>query len=189
MTTEGAILTALTMLLTLGGVLFGFFMLAMISIKMAALNKWYVELNNKGQLDDVLVKPNGSSFKHKSTTYFLPTVARMGKFYPPGLPKILQVRVDHEKYITGNPNPIDIPELVTDQGVGQYLAQLAESRTSVMKNATEAWNAAQGKGLSSAEWILAIGIIVAIAAAGAAAYFGYSMSEEVTGISKAVRGL
>lgn len=189
MTTQAAFQLALTMVLVLGGTLGGFFMLALVSIKMASLNKWYVEINYKGQLDDVLVKPSGSSFIHKNTTYFLPSVARMGKFYPPGLPKILQVRVDHEKFIAGNPNPIDIPELVTDQGVGQYLAQLAESRTSVMKNATEAWNSANASGMSTTEIILAAGIFVAIAAAGVAAYYGYTMSEQVEVIAQAVVGL
>lgn len=165
------------------------FVMVLIGVKMKSVGHWYVEINFKGQLRDVLVKPIGGAFEWEATKYFLPKVARMDKLYPPGLPMVLQVNVPHEKYVAGNPHPIDIPELVTDQGIGQYLAQLSESRTTSLKNATEAWNSSQNKGLKTFEILMFAGMLIAVVAAGAAAYFSYDMSEQVAAISKALRGL
>ena len=152
---------------------------AVIGFKIKAKDAWYCEFNNQGTVSSVLLKAApDNTVEYMDGTYRLPTQPRMLTQWPPGVPVLVQEKVYHEKYVVGNENPMDIPELFDDQGSAVYTRQLNVAEGKALAQVQDSFGALN----SDKNTLLVVAVIIAGVAALAAvagAYYGYTVNEQM----------
>lgn len=161
-------------------------------IKMKAIGKWYIEVNRNGELLFELLQPDPDDgmFKPKcGGAYYPPEEPRMRNYYPPGIPKLLQVEVWHEKYVHGNPDPLYIPQLREDAGLAIMMRELSQASSSVMRSFHQNLSTIAGVDTKKAMIIVGVMVAVTILLSGVGTFLGYQLYEEQKQIVQAIGGL
>ncbi len=175
-------------LFVFGGFAIGFVVFAILAIKGRARGKWECEFNSNGILFSSLLSPNADGeIDYKGGVYYLPDRPRMQKGWPQGVPPFIQETVFHEKFVLGNPEPIEY-DLEEFTGLAVMMHQTRAAETRAITQVQEGL-AAFGGLKQPLLLIIGIGVIVAIGAAAAAAYFGYTSQIELESIKAALRNI
>lgn len=180
--------TSLTIIVMMGGMMVFFVVLVNMLAKIQTKNKWYVEFNNRGEITFQLAPDTGGVVSTKHGEYNLPDRPRMMIGWPLGLPAFMQVTVRHEKYVHGNPDPLDIPNMEEDVGLAvlsqqSHLAD-AKSMETVVSVASSIGGRNQGLMI-----FMAVAVTLAVIAGGVAAYFGYQIDQSQAAVVSALGGL
>ena len=174
--------------LVFGGFTVAFTVFAILAIKGKARSKWWVEFNNNGILTFALAKPNSDGeIDYQGGVYYLPDKPRMQIGWPQGVPNWIQETVFHEKYVLGNPEPIEY-DLEEFTGLAVYMHQTRAAETRAITQVQEGL-AAFGGLRQPLLFIVGIGVIVAIAAGAIAAYYGYASQIELESIKATLRNI
>ncbi len=180
--------TSVIMIVMMGGILTIFVVLVNIMAKIQTANKWYVEFNNRGEITFQLAADTGGIVETSHGEYNLPDKPRMMIGWPLGLPGFMQVTVRHEKYAMGNPDPLDLPNMEDDVGLAVLSQQSHIANAAALKAANDTMAAAGGRN-QLLMIFTAIGVVLAVVAAGAAAYFGYQIDQSQAAVMSALGGL
>ena len=179
---------AIQLILMLAGIMALMLVSAVIGFKVKAKGAWYCEFNDQGTVSTVLLKAGtDNTVDYMEGTYRLPTQPRMLTLWPPGVPVLVQEKVYHEKFVVGNENPMEMPELFNDQGSAAYTRQLNMAEGKALSQVQDSFGALTG---GNNTLVVATLIIAGVAALGAAAaaYYGYTISEEKAAILGKVGG-
>lgn len=180
--------TLIKTFITFGLITVGFTVFAIIAIKGRARGRWWLEFNNNGILSFALVVPNADGeIDYKGGVYYLPDKPRMQIGWPHGVPEVLKETVFHEKYVLGNPEPIEY-DLDEFTGLSVYMHQTRAAETRAITQVQEGL-AAFGGLKNPLMLIVAIGVLLAIGASGVAAYFGFVATTELESIQAALRNI
>lgn len=184
------LITILTQLGMMAGVLAAMFMFVMIQFKIQAQGKWYVELNDNGVLEYHLVKETSQSrVSAAGGAYIIPATPRMYTLWPMGLPRILQTEVRHEKYIKGEEEPIELKDVEKFTNTAQNVNRMMNMN--LVKDFGDLLDDNSSLELilkRYAPWFVIAAFVLA-ATAGAAAYFGYTVNEEIGELQKTLASL
>jgi len=180
--------TSLTIIVMMGGLMAVFVVLVNMMAKLQTANKWYVEFNNRGEITFQLAPDTGGVVSTGHGEYNLPDRPRMMIGWPLGLPSFMQVTVRHEKYVFGNPDPLEIPNMEEDVGLAVLSQQSHMADAKSIETAVSVASAVGGgnKGLMI---FMAIAVTLAVIAGGIAAFYGYQINESQAAVVSALGGL
>ena len=176
------------MIVMMGGILGVFVVLVNIMAKIQTAGKWYVEFNSRGEISFQLSADTGGIVSTDHGEYNLPDKPRMFIGWPMGLPRFMQVTVRHEKYAMGNPDPLDLPNMEDDVGLAVLSQQTHLANANALKNANDTLAAVGGRN-QVLMIVTAIGVVLAVVAAGVAAFYGYQINESQAAVVSALGGL
>lgn len=180
--------TLVKTLLMFGAIFIGFAVFAILAIKGRARGKWWLEFNNNGVLSFALVTPNSDGeVDYEGGVYYLPAKPRMQIGWPHGVPEIIKETLFHEKYVLGNPEPIEY-DLEEFTGLAVYMRQTSAAETRVITQVQQGL-AAFGGLKNPLMLIVALGVVLAIAVGALGAYFGYAAQAELESIQAVLRNI
>ncbi len=184
-----ALRLSIQLVLMFGGIIIFMVVTLIVTFKMRARNKWYCEFNRNGQMLYELHEDNeDGEIITTHGTYYLPRAPRMRIGWPLGLPTFIQENVYHEKFILGNPEPIEFPGEDEDLNLALYIKEVNQASKDVLVSVNESLASFSGnKNTLILASVIGIAVVGVIALVGA--YYAYQASGDQEAVLRALGAL